>query len=323
MNRTLKRLQPLIALAAIALGVWALAVQPAPAETLRPRVVVNDEVIHLGDLFASLPAAVADRAVAPAPAPGASVVFDAASLAVVARDNRLAWAPQTRFDRVLVQRASRVVTAEDVELAIRAALKADGLEPGLRIEVLNRRMTLNAATGDRPPFEVQAVQYDRRDGSFTATLALNAGGESTTPVEVRGNVFRSAKVPVLARAMRHGQVIADTDVTWIDVRAGAVDPSVVNDPGSLIGKTPRSAVRAGEMLRQADLVAPIVIAKGELVTMVLTTSSMALTATGRAVENGSDGQSIKVQNTRSKVTVEGVVAGPNRVVITSPTLALR
>jgi flagella basal body P-ring formation protein FlgA len=299
----------------------ALAIASANAQVLRPRTLVEGEMIRLGDLFAALPAEAADRAVAPAPAPGRTTQFDSTALAQVARDNALAWSPQTRFDRVVVQRASRPITAEEIENRVLAALQADGLPDDMKIELLNRRLSLDAATGPGSAFEIQSLSYDKRDGGFVATLAVDAGADATMPVEVRGVVFRTARVPVLARPLRHGQVIGPDDIAWKDTRASAVDPNLALDPDAIFGKTPRTSLRAGEPLRRAELMAPVVVAKGDLVTMVLTAPQMMLTAQGRAAENGADGQVIKVENTRSKTTVEAIVIGPNRVAVHLPSLA--
>jgi flagellar basal body P-ring formation protein FlgA len=293
----------------------------AEAQVLRPRATVDGDVVRLGDLFASLPAEAAARAIAPAPAPGRTALFDAASLVQLARENGLNWAPQSRFDRAMVQRASRTVDAEDIEAGILAALRAEGLEDGMQIDLLNKKLALHAATGNGRAFEIRGVRYDRRDKSFVATLAVDAGAEGIVPVEVRGTVFRTMRVPVLSRAMRNGQVIGEDDVVWKGVREGALDTNLLTEVEALIGKTPRTTVRPGEMLRRTEVMAPIVIAKGELVTMVVSTPMMTLTAQGKATENGTEGQAIKIENTRSKTVVEGVVAGPNRVIVTRPGLA--
>jgi flagella basal body P-ring formation protein FlgA len=313
----MKNIVTVVLLAAL----FALAIASANAQVLRPRALIDGEMIRLGDLFAALPADAADRPVAPAPAPGRTTLFDAAGLAQVARDNALAWSPQTRFDRVLVQRASRPISAEEIENRLQAALKADGLPEDMKIELLNRRLSLDAATGPGPAFEIQSLNYDKRDGAFVATLAVNAGTDATTPVEVRGVAFRTTRVPILTRPLHHTQVIGPEDIAWKDMRAGAVDPNLVVDLDAILGKTPRTSVRAGEPLRRAELMAPVVVGKGELVTMVLTAPQMTLTAQGRATENGADGQVIKVENTRSKMTVEAVVIGPNRVAVHLPSLA--
>jgi len=310
-----------IVTAALLAGLLALAITSANAQVLRPRTMVDGEMVRLGDLFSALPDETADRAVAPAPAPGRTTLFDAAALAQIARDNGLAWSVQSRFDRVMVQRASRPIAAEEIENRIRAALKADGMPEDMSIELLNRRLSIDAATGPGPAFDIQSLSYDKRDGAFVATLAVNAGVDMTTPVDVRGIAFRTTRVPVLARPLRHGQVIGDDDIAWKDLRAGTLDSNLVVELDAILGKTPRNSLRAGEPLRRAELMAPVVVAKGNLVTMVLTAPQMMLTAQGRAAENGADGQVIKVENTRSKMTVEAVVVGPNRVAVHLSSLA--
>jgi flagellar basal body P-ring formation protein FlgA len=311
------------AFAAILALVFLHAAGTASAETLRPRTTIDEPSVRLGDLFAGAPEALAQRAVAPAPQPGRATVFEAATLVAIARDAGLAWSPLSRFDRAIVTRAARPVTADDIEAAVLGELRGEGLGSDMKVELANRRLTLNAATGDGAPFTLGPVRYDRHDSTVTATVMLDSGNGAMQPVELRTNVFRVIQAPVLARNLRHGQVVAADDIAFVAMRADAIDPSTIVEPDAVVGKTPRSAVRAGVALRRTDFVAPVVIAKGAMVMMSLTTPNMSLTAKGRALENGADGQTVKVQNIRSHVTVEGVVAGPGRVVVHLPSLALR
>jgi len=180
---------------------------------------------------------------------------------------------------------------------------------------------LNLGPGDA--FEVAASRLDRRDGTFAATLLLRTGADAKTQIEVRGSFYRTVAMPVLARTMRSGEVIGEGDLAWIEVRAEAKDAAAISDPKDMIGRTPRRLARAGETLKPDELKAPTVVAKGALVTMVVETPSMTLTAKGRALEDGADGDTIKVQNTRSHQTVEGTVAGANRVLVALPQGAVR
>jgi flagella basal body P-ring formation protein FlgA len=45
---------------------------------------------------------------------------------------------------------------------------------------------------------------------------------------------------------------------------------------------------------------------------------MALTALGRAIESGADGEVIQVMNVQSKKTVQALVVGPNLVQVALP-----
>ncbi len=300
-----------------------LIAAPAWAETLRPQVSVTGPVVTLGDLFAGAPDALAGRSVAPAPAPGRTSVFGAEALAAIARDAGIAWSPLSRFDRARITRAARTVTADDVERALLAALRAQGLGRDMKVELANRRLSLDAATGPDAPFTLGDVRYDRQDGTVVATVRLATGDGAARPVELRGAVYRVIEVPVLAHTLRHGDVVAKDDLAFAAMRADTLSPSMVTDADAVLGKTPRNAVRAGAPLRLSDFIAPVVVARGSMVILTLTTPSLALTVKGRALENGSRGESIRVENTRSRVTVEGIVTGAGRVAVNLPSLALR
>jgi flagella basal body P-ring formation protein FlgA len=307
----------------LSFAIVAILSSAAAAAVIRPRVVVEDDVIRLSDLFDAASVAAQDRPIAPAPQPGRTALFDAQSLAAIAREHRVAWTPTSRFDRVIVERASRLVAAEEIEKRIAAALRRQGLEPGTKIEIASPRGNLHASPGPGDAFEVAASRLDRRDGTFAATLLLRTGADAKTQIEVRGSFYRTVAMPVLARTMRSGEVIGEGDLAWIEVRAEAKDAAAISDPKDMIGRTPRRLARAGETLKRDELKAPTVVAKGTLVTMVVETPSMTLTAKGRAIEDGADGDTIKVQNTRSHQTVEGTVAGANRVLVALPQGAVR
>ena len=81
-------------------------------------------------------------------------------------------------------------------------------------------------------------------------------------------------------------------------------------------QTPRRPVRANEPVKLADLQAPVVVAKGATVTMIVEAPGLQLTAVGRALGNAGVGDVVQVMNAQTRTTVEGVVEGPGRVRVT-------
>ena len=57
------------------------------------------------------------------------------------------------------------------------------------------------------------------------------------------------------------------------------------------------------------------VAKGSLVTIFLQAPKMVLTAQGKALENGSDGDVIRISNTQSKNIVEAEIIGHGKVAV--------
>jgi flagellar basal body P-ring formation protein FlgA len=87
----------------------------------------------------------------------------------------------------------------------------------------------------------------------------------------------------------------------------------VLDMHELVGKTPRRLLRAHEPLRSFDVETPVVVHKGDLVTILLETATMRLTAQGKALEDGSLGAGIRIANTKSSRVIDAVVVAPNLV----------
>ena len=68
-------------------------------------------------------------------------------------------------------------------------------------------------------------------------------------------------------------------------------------------------------IRYAYIRKPILIKRGSLVTINLTTPMMRLTAQGKALQEGSIGDTVQVKNTQSKQKIEARVTGVNKVAV--------
>ena len=125
-------------------------------------------------------------------------------------------------------------------------------------------------------------------------------------------------VPTLSGIITPGEEITADDIRWERMPANRISQSVLQDERQLIGMTVRRSLRPGSIIRKSDIVKPVMIAKGNYVTMVYETGSISLTATGRAVENGARGDIIRLMNPMSGQSVEAKVLSPERVEILSP-----
>jgi len=291
----------------------ATAAQAAPV--LRNSVTVNDEMVRVGDIFEDA-GDKANIAVAAAPKFGRSAIYDAEWLSNVARANGLDWHPASRLDRVTVQRAAQAVAAAQIEDALRNAVgKQIGDRGGSRkvqVAVDSRGIALYADPGAESGIQIRDLWLDRDGSHFTATVAASdlPGAQTAT---VSGRVYELTSVPVLTRRIAANDVVKPGDIRFIEVRGDSLPSDTITDADALVGMSPRRYVTDGVPVHAGDFRAPIVVTKNTLVTMVLQTPSMLLTAQGRAVEEGAMGEVIKVMNTHSKMTVDAVVEGASRV----------
>jgi flagellar basal body P-ring formation protein FlgA len=299
---------------ALMLAAAAVTVGTADAASLRPQVTVDDSLIRLGDLFDDVGTG-ADIAIAHAPAPGRRTTFDVATLMEIARAYKIGWRPQSRFDRVVVERAGRVVQKPEIVARLTDALSAEGMRRDSEIELATRHLEVAVALDAPPTIEVRNVLFDRQTGRFSAVLLVGGNDPSAQRVALSGRAHETTPVPVLRRMIGSGEIIRKDDVEMVRVREDRAARDVVTDPQRLIGTTPRGHLRAGEPVREGETRPPLVVTRNSTVTIVLQTGHMTLTAQGRASEDGAKGDSIRVVNQQSKKTIEAVVTGPDVVTV--------
>lgn len=295
----------------------ALAAGPAVAEPalLKPSALIDGDVIRIGDLFDNA-GKQAGNVVAPAPQPGRRVVLDADWLAAVAVGHGVDWQPLTRAERLVLERRSTVIGAQEIGDELKRALALHGVAPDAELQLANRTVQMHLPADAPAALEVRDVDYDERTGRFAATV--EAGGSAAQRLRVSGRVFTVTEIPVLARAMQKGEVVGDGDIEWKPVRELQMQRGILTELDQVVGQQLRHSARPGQALRATDVQRPVLVAKGSAVTMVLRSGGLSLTAQGRAVEDGGRGDTIRVTNSHSKITVEAKVQGPGMVSVLPP-----
>jgi flagellar basal body P-ring formation protein FlgA len=294
----------------ILIALSALIASAHAETTLRPVAVVQASVIRIGDLFSDA-ASHAGDVVAPAPPPGARTIFDAAWLAAAAREHHLDWQPLSRFDQASVERAARIVPLDAVGSALLDEIRARQPFDEAEIQLDNPALRLVVAAEAPDAIGIESLNFDPRTGRFSALVSAPANDADAERQRVSGRVFRIVKVPTLNRALPPGETIRAGDIEVLRLRADRIAGDVIADLHELVGRTPRRSLRAHEPLRAGDIQVPIVVHKGDLVTVLLETPLMRLSAQGKALEDGAMGAAIRVANTKSNRVIDVVVTGPN------------
>src|SRR3546814_18103996 len=89
------------------------------------------------------------------------------------------------------------------------------------------------------------------------------------------------------------------------MRIDQVDRAALLDPEKIVGMSPRRVLIEGRPIRVGDVRPPILVPRGSIVTIMFSTGAMTLTARGKAAEDGAEGDTIRVQNTKSGRTKIG------------------
>lgn len=122
-----------------------------------------------------------------------------------------------------------------------------------------------------------------------------------------------ARIVVPARDIARGQVLGDSDLAYKNVDATLVVGGTATSMNDLDGMQTRRVLRAGEAVRLDDVRHPILVTKGQTVTMVFAAPGITLTATGKAMSEGGLGETVTVQNPVSFRQITGVVTASGEV----------
>lgn len=290
----------------------ASAMKTAPM--LREHVVVEENVIRLNDLFTN----VTERAEAPvayAPQAGKRAVLDARWLYRVARAYNVEWRPLSSKVAAIVERASISVSVSEIKAEVLFALSEFNIGEDMDVDFSSRFTELHLPAGSVPTINVNSVNYQDRTGRFTVMVSAGEGINATEKIRLSGRAYRVAEVPVLAGRVLRGDIIKSADVKWVRMRADRVQGDTLLQMDDLIGMTPKRGIRAGAPIRVTDVQRPQLVKKNDLVTIVHHVPNMILTAQGKALQNGADGDVIQIKNSQSTQVIEAEIIGPGRVAV--------
>jgi flagellar basal body P-ring formation protein FlgA len=112
---------------------------------------------------------------------------------------------------------------------------------------------------------------------------------------------------VITQQVERGSVLTENDITIIDAstqirRTGTLDAKAI------IGMEARRTLAAGQPVYGQDLQKPLMVKRNQLVTLVLSRNGLAIATSGKAMNDGSKGTMVRVQNVSSKQIIEGEVA---------------
>ena len=281
---------------------------------LQPNVKISGDTIHIGDLFSDAGAHAGDP-IAPAPAPGTRVTYNAAWLGAIAREHHVNWSPSSDFDQASVERATRFIDADTVAQRIlgEIAPTVQNADANIQLDNPGLRFIVPAEASDATALD--GLNVDPRSGRFTVFVTAPPNAVNAQRQRVSGRIIYQVTIAVPNHGMAIGDVFGPNDITTIKLPRDRITADAVTSAQSLIGKAARRILAANETVRAGDVADPIVVHKGDLVTISLYSGAMQLTAQGKALEDGALNASIRISNTQSNRTIDGMVVGPNQVAV--------
>jgi flagella basal body P-ring formation protein FlgA len=161
------------------------------------------------------------------------------------------------------------------------------------------------------------MHYDAARGRFNATLVVGEDTTTSDRIKVTGRVHQTSEAVVLNRPIQPGETIRVSDIQIVRLRADQVGAATVTDPARIIGRTVRRPMAAGTAIRSNELAPVLFGTRTSLITVKVDSPRMSLVMQAKSMDDGAEGDTIRVVNTRSDKMLQGIVTGPGEVTVRS------
>ncbi len=306
----------------VAAATPAVAQDKRIAPTLKANVTVAGDVVRIGDLVENAGAS-ADIAIFRAPDPGETGAVPVARVIEALRPHNVPGLNTRGLSEVLVSRAGRTIPLKEIEARIVSAFAQKygfGEARNLSVTLDREARGLNVEPSADGELQVARANVEPRSGRFEIVFDLPGSAIARrTLLRYTGTVVETFEIATPAHPIARGEILRPADLV-IDRRPKSAIGSEPPIPAEqAAGLAARQALRAGQVLRRTDLMRPELVARNETVTILYEVPGVLLTLRGKALESGAEGDVINVQNMQSKRIMQGVVAGPGRVIVTGIT----
>lgn len=302
-----------LALSALALLATCAVATAAPA--LRAEIEIAGPIVTVGDMFEDA-GALAGDALFRAPAPGTTGTVSLEAVHAAAERAGLGDFDPGGITSVRVTRPGVAID----EPLLRELIAADLAARGILGEAMSVELALAAPLGDltaeqvAEPARLEALRY-QPNGGFTARFVI-AGHDR--PLDLSGRLDLMVEAPHLVRALGVGAILGVDDVEMRPIPLAFADAGGVLTLEAAVGQQLRRQSRAGMLVRPADVAAPQLIARNEIVTVLLRTGALTLTVRGQALNNASAGETVAVLNLASNKIIHGIARTSGSVELIAP-----
>ena len=295
----------------------------APAATqarLKAQTTVTSDIVRIGDLVENAGVA-ANTPIFRAPDLGQTGAVPSRAVLDAVRPYGLIAVDARGISEVSVTRLTRTIAIDEIESRIVQALTARhrlGKAEDLKLSFDRELRAIQLETNAAADLSLARFFYEPSSRRFDVTFELGSG----RAWRYTGTAVETVEVAVPSRALARGELIKANDIA-IERRPRA---EFTNEPPApvteILGRAARRALRAGQALRNADLMKPEFVQRGEMVTLHYEVPGVVITMRGKALESGAEGDSVNVLNEQSKRTIQGVVtsAGHITMIARTPTV---
>jgi flagella basal body P-ring formation protein FlgA len=302
-----------------------LSSTPGVAAELKSDIIhVSAAMVTLGDVFADIDNP--ETEIAKAPPVGKTSMIDYSTLSALAAINHVSWHQPGLNGKIVIWRDAEapIEAAADgqhsVPTAANLAAAAEPLQAAMLERHIADKMAITFDPGlqqrylanlpDDAALVVESVDYTPPTHKFSAVMVDAVSGQRQV---LTGRAIPVVDVLVPTHPIREGELIRPEDLTSIEVTADKVRSDTAQNAEALIGKVAKRPLDINQQVQTRFVGQPIIIKRGDRVTMVIQNGPMTLTAEGRALNDAGLGETVRLVNAASNRNLNGIATASGMV----------
>lgn len=221
-------------------------------------------------------------------------------------------------DSIIITAIFQVVPGTKIANAASEALikRLDVAEDKRELELIGFSSDLNAPIGDIR-LTAELPYGIRKSGPTIVNVTISSGGQVYEKISLRYNVKVYEDIIIAAKPIAPHEPLTADNLAYQRTDVARITGSYFTDISKLSGLNAKRAIATGALISDISLEKPILVKRGSNVTITARSGDMAITASGEALQDGTEGQIIRVQNTNSKRIITAKIVGEGLVQITT------
>jgi len=152
-------------------------------------------------------------------------------------------------------------------------------------------------------------------GPETFIVQLRVDGQDSSRVLMTANIRVLRETLVASRTIQARELISPADVELRRMDISDTNGDVALNMDEVVGMEARGYIRPGQVISRRLVSMPLLVKRGELVSLKAVSDGFVIQTKGVAQQNGRKGDVIRILNPTSKKLVEALVTGPQAVEI--------
>jgi len=208
------------------------------------------------------------------------------------------------MDLKLLEAAAKSFLKAEIEKTL---AKPEKTTVEISIRPLDARLRL-ASCDNNLTFERKNTQIQQR-----TSIKARCQGSKPWSTFMMASVSLMQPVAVVKGELPRLHILTEDDLTTVIRDIASLRGGYHTDIDTLVGMQLKRNARAGNVVYNFQLQLPDIIKKGDLVTVLTRRGSLVVSAPGVAMNSGSKGEKIRVENQRSARVIQARITGPGSV----------